>query len=265
MRASSAQPFPAVRVNAAREDAASLRARLLTEGKGLAVGAFGVVFPEGLPYFGRELERKGGLSFQSAGVLEAMEALDVASWQGPVWDACAGRGGKTAAMLERGVAVAAATDISPGRITGLSREFARLGLPALPEVYEADAASPPRLPVFQEQFATVLADVPCSGLGTLSRRPEIRFRRTAADIAALTAAQDAILAAAAAVARPGGRIVYLTCTLNPAENEDRVRAFLAAHREFSLCREWKTPPTSPWREFFYGAVLRRETPTATTE
>lgn len=256
LRASSGPGLPAVRVNAGRGDAHDLRERLLAEGKGIAVGLFGVAFPGGTPYEVRALERAGRVSFQSAAAQEMLEKLGAPSWQGPVWDACAGRGGKTAALLERGVAVAAATDLSSVRIAGLVREMERLSLP-VPFAAEADAARPPASPPFSDKFATILADVPCSGLGTLSRRPEIRFRRSAGDIADLTAIQDAILDAAVTALLPGGRIVYLTCTLNPAENEERVRAFLARHSGFACATQWATPPDSPWREFFYGAVLAR--------
>lgn len=257
LRASSGRAVPAVRVNAAREDAATVRETLLTEGKGVAVCSFGAAFPEGIPYVAKTFERKGRVSFQSAAVQEILEELGMASWRGPVWDACAGRGGKTAAMLERGLGVAAATDISSGRIAGLARELERLGLALPSAVLEADAATPPAGPPFSAGFATILADVPCSGLGTLARRPEIRFRRSPENIAELVAVQDAILDGAVRHLLPEGIIVYLTCTLNPAENEDRVRAFIARHPGFDVEKVWATPPFSPWREFFYGAVLRR--------
>ena len=253
-KASSAQAVSALRVNAARERAASLRAQLVNDCKGVPVGAWGVAFPEGAPYAARSLEREGAVSFQSPGVQEVMAFLDATSWKGSVWDACAGRGGKTAALLELGVNVAAATDASAARIGLLPGELARLGLDATGlAVKEADAAS---VDAVTSSFDVVLADVPCSGLGTLSRRPEIRFRRTEADCDALCATQDAILDAAAAHTASGGSIAYLTCTLNPRENEQRIAAFLARHASFFLEREWRTPDDSPWNEFFYAAVVR---------
>ncbi|MDL2210435.1 16S rRNA methyltransferase, partial [Desulfovibrio sp. OttesenSCG-928-O18] len=255
MRASSGQAVPALRVNAKKDGAVAVRGQLLGEGQGVGVGSFGAAFPSGAPYLARTLEKKGQTSFQSAAVQEILEELGMPGWAGPVWDACAGRGGKTAAMLERGLNVAAATDLSPGRINALPGELARLGLPVPEAVLEADAATPPDAVPFSNKFATILADVPCSGLGTLSRRPEIRFRRTAADIAELCSLQDTILDAAARHLLPGGQIVYLTCTLNPAENGERVAAFLARHPAFSLRKEWTTPVDTPWNEFFYGAIV----------
>ena len=260
MRASSSRAIPAVRVNAAYESAASVRETLLAEGKGIAVGEWGAAFPDGAPYVAKALEKKGAASFQSAGVQGILHELKMHSWPGPVWDACAGSGGKTAAMLERGLAVRFASDLSEQRVERLTEELKRLGLPERvqglepPKIVVADAGAP--TPAIGEQlFATILADVPCSGLGTLARRPEIRFRRTAGSIAALTATQDAILDAAARALLPGGQIVYLTCTLNPAENEDRVVAFLARNAGFSLQSVCSTPVDSPWHEFFYGAIL----------
>ncbi len=270
MRASGNHAVPAVRINAAKEGAADLRASLIAEatelaaahpaaaGRAAAVGDWGVAFPAGTPYRVKGLEKEGKLSYQSAGVQEALAALGARSWQGPVWDACAGRGGKTAALLEPGVPVAAASDLSAARLHGLLPELARLGLAgSVPAVLEADAGKPPAGTVLDGPFATILADVPCTGLGTLARRPEIRLRRAENDIAALAAAQDAILDAAAVRLIPGGRIIYMTCTLSRAENEDRTAAFLARHPFFVSEREYATPPDSPWNEFFYAAVLRR--------
>ncbi|MCC8193903.1 MAG: 16S rRNA methyltransferase [Deltaproteobacteria bacterium] len=259
LEASSSPPVPAVRVNASREDAVAVRIELMTNGRSEAhpVGPWGLAFPGGAPYIARKLEREGKLSFQSAAVQEMFQALDMPFWPGPVWDACAGRGGKTAAMLERGLSVSVASDSAAGRLSGLPGELARLGFEEglRPAVLEADVADVPDDPAFASLFGTVLLDVPCSGLGTLARRPEIRFRRSEADVAALTAAQDGLLDAADRHVRDGGCVVYVTCTVNPAENEERVRSFLMRSPGYSLEKEWATPPSSPWHEFFYAAVL----------
>lgn len=257
MRGSSARAVAAVRVNGLAESAETVRETLLAEGKGVPVADRGVAFPEGAPYMVRLLEKKGAVSFQSAGVQALMEALAMPTWPGPLWDACAGSGGKTAAMLEQGLEVRLATDLSQARITRLAGELKRLGLEraGVPALLVADAAN---LDMDSgRQFATILVDAPCSGLGTLSRRPEIRYRRSEESIAALTAAQDALLGSAAQRLCPDGRIVYLTCTMNPAENDLRVRAFLARHEDFSLDQAWETPHDSPWHEYFYGAILSR--------
>ena len=254
MQAASEQAVPAVRINAARHGADGLRQRLIHNDQGVAAGAHGVAFPQGMPYEVKSLEKAGALSLQSAGVQEALAALAPETWQGPIWDCCAGRGGKSAALLELGLPVTLASDSSAPRLQGLPGELTRLGLAQI-TVKEADAADP--AVDFGGPFATILADVPCTGLGTLARRPEIRLRRQESDVTHLAQTQDRILDAAVARLTADGRIVYLTCTLTAVENAERVQAFLARHQDFSLERQWETPVDSPWHEFFYGAVLRR--------
>jgi 16S rRNA (cytosine967-C5)-methyltransferase len=121
----------------------------------------------------------------------------------------------------------------------------------------------------------VLVDAPCSGLGTIRRDPDIRWRRRPDDLAALAGDQVRLLDRAAVVVRPGGRMVYATCSSEPEENEDVVDRFLAAHPEFELIdlRAESLPDplgqlidergmfrTLPFRdrlEAFFGAALRR--------
>jgi 16S rRNA (cytosine967-C5)-methyltransferase len=78
----------------------------------------------------------------------------------------------------------------------------------------------------------VLLDAPCSGLGVLTRRPDLRWRREEGSLAELTVLQDRLLDVAAGFVRPGGRLVYATCTITEEENEARVEAFLSRHPEF---------------------------------
>jgi 16S rRNA (cytosine967-C5)-methyltransferase len=258
-RAAASRPVPGVRVNALRPDAGALRAQLIREHQGLPVAAWGVAFPAGAPAFLRRAEQEGRLSFQSPAVQEALAGIDQSFLTPPLWDACAGRGGKSAALLEAGIRVDAAADTAFTRIRGLKNELVRLratsgGAVRRPALLCADARHAP----FREQFTTVIADVPCSGLGTLSRRPEIRLRRRAEDTAAFRAAQRDILDAAAALVRPGGRIIYLTCTLTHEENEGQIADFLARQPLFRPHSQWSTPPASPWREFLFRAILEKE-------
>jgi 16S rRNA (cytosine967-C5)-methyltransferase len=85
----------------------------------------------------------------------------------------------------------------------------------------------------EERYDAVLVDAPCSGLGTLREHPEIRWRRVPGDLADFTRRQSVILRSAAAHVRPGGRLVYATCTLTRAENDDIVDAFLAERGDFA--------------------------------
>jgi 16S rRNA (cytosine967-C5)-methyltransferase len=96
-------------------------------------------------------------------------------------------------------------------------------------IVQADAAAV--LP-FSRGFDCVLLDAPCSGLGTLRRDPDIRWRRTEASLAPLAAAQVAMLGRTAEVVEPGGRLIYATCSSEPEENEDVVSRFLAERHDF---------------------------------
>src|SRR5690606_9063031 len=85
-----------------------------------------------------------------------------------------------------------------------------------------------------EPFDRVLLDAPCTGLGVLAKRADLRWQRVAGDLPELVALQDALPDAAARHVRPGGLLVYSTCTLAPEENEERVAAFLGRHPNFRL-------------------------------
>jgi 16S rRNA (cytosine967-C5)-methyltransferase len=134
-----------------------------------------------------------------------------------VLDLCSAPGGKAThlAALMRGEGALVAVERAPDRADALRRTCARMGA-TIVEVRVADAADP--LP--DGRFDRVLADPPCSGLGTLQAKPDLRWRMTPERIAGLIAEQRGILAAAAAAVRPGGVLVWSTCTLNPAENEE---------------------------------------------
>ena len=143
-------------------------------------------------------------------------------------DCCAAPGGKTAALAERWPqADIVAVDIHPHRVR-LMRQL--LGKESRVRLLVADARALP----LAGGFDRVLADVPCSGTGTLGRNPEIRWRLQPSDLADLAARQRAILSGAMAQVAPGGRLIYSTCSLEPEENEAVVEAALGADGEFAL-------------------------------
>ena len=153
-----------------------------------------------------------------------------------VLDACASPGGKTtqmaATMRDEGTIVAA--DVRGRRLELLGRTVAASGARCI-RVVQADARG---APPYQPCFDAVLIDAPCSGLGTIRRDPDIRWRRTEADLGVLAEAQRAMLTSLATVVRPGGRVIYSTCSSEPEENELVVDAFLATHPDFTRA----TPP-----------------------
>jgi len=144
-----------------------------------------------------------------------------------VADVCAAPGGKALVFAERAGYVAAA-DLSLERLARVRENQARL--PHLPVgLVVADA----RMPAFRAVDA-VIVDAPCTGTGTFRRHPDGRWRLRPEDVVALARLQYEILEAAAPLVRPGGWLVYATCSLEPEENEERMDAFLSAHPEFEL-------------------------------
>jgi 16S rRNA (cytosine967-C5)-methyltransferase len=146
-------------------------------------------------------------------------------------DFCAGGGGKTLhlATLMENQGTVQACDVSAQRLGNLRPRQRRAGLDNIRTQVIA-GEDDPVLERLRGEMDGVLVDAPCSGTGTLRRNPDIAWRP--ADLGALAAAQTRILAAAARLVRPGGRLVYATCSLLRAENQDVARAFLAAHPDF---------------------------------
>ncbi len=194
---------------------------------------------------------EGRLSRQSAAAQLVLARLGLDGWPEPVFDACAGRGGKTLALAEAGKKVFAG-DMLAAKLSGLAREACRLGLPPI----AAFRASATRMPLGRAP-GTILLDAPCSGLGVLSRRPDAKWRRRPEDLAGLVRLQRAMLEAAYANLAPGGRLVYVTCTTNPAENEQAVDRLGNRHRDLVLETEVPAAPDAALGEAFYGAVLKK--------
>ena len=144
-----------------------------------------------------------------------------------VADLCAAPGGKTVELSRTARAVIAA-DASFSRLTRLRGTITRLEL-ANVHALVSDARMPAIAPV-----DAVLVDAPCTGTGTFRRHPDARWRLQVSDLALLPAAQRAILRSAANVVKPGGLLVYSTCSLETEENDAQVEAFLAEHRDFTL-------------------------------
>jgi 16S rRNA (cytosine967-C5)-methyltransferase len=141
-----------------------------------------------------------------------------------VLDLCAAPGGKTAQILSRGAA-AIAVDRSEPRMARLTENLARLGLAA--DCRIADAAS-----FSHEPVDALLLDAPCSATGTIRRHPDVAWTKTVEDILKLANLQRRLLERAATLVRPGGRLVYATCSLEPEEGERQAEGFLQRHPEF---------------------------------
>ncbi len=143
------------------------------------------------------------------------------------YDACAAPGGK-AVTLERGGVRVVAGEARGERVARLVETARRAGVAILVTVADLLAA-----PFRPDGFAAVLVDAPCSATGTLARHPDARWRLTPRTIERAAARQQALLAAAAALVRPGGVLVYATCSLEPEENDTVVTTFLARRPDFA--------------------------------
>jgi 16S rRNA (cytosine967-C5)-methyltransferase len=139
-------------------------------------------------------------------------------------------------MGDAGILVAC--DVRPRRIRLLRETLTSFGL-RTNRVVQVGRDGP--LP-FEPVFDRVLVDAPCSGLGTLRRDPDLKWRRSEAELPGLAAAQEALLDRAATTVAPGGRLVYATCSSEPDENDDVVDRFLQAHPQFRLAAPPALPP-----------------------
>ena len=150
-----------------------------------------------------------------------------------VVDFCAGAGGKTLAMgaAMRNSGRLYAFDTSAHRLDALKPRLARSGLSNVHPVAIAHERDD-RIKRLAGKIDRVLVDAPCSGLGTLRRSPDLKWRQTAQTVAAQAQLQQSILNSAARLLKPGGRLVYATCSLMPEENEQVAAAFAQAHPDF---------------------------------
>jgi len=176
--------------------------------------------------------RDGRIHIQDEGsqlVAELASFADHAGRFNRILDTCAAPGGKTAILAERNPdAAITAWDISKRRLDAMEREFASTSERITFAVNDAASAK------LKPEYDLILCDVPCTGTGTISRNPEIRFRISMGDIARQHTRQVRILSTALAGLTPRGRLLYSTCSLEPEENEAVVAECLAANPGFSL-------------------------------
>jgi 16S rRNA (cytosine967-C5)-methyltransferase len=193
----------------------------------------------------------GGFLAQSRAAMQVSRELDPQPGE-RVLDLCAAPGGKTThlAALMGGEGEVVAVERNARRAGMLTRTAQRLHVPNI-RVEVADAAKQRSEGAV---FDRVLVDPPCSGLGTLQARADLRWRVTPADVREMTRTQAAILAAGAAAVRPGGVLVYSTCTISPTENEHQIAAFLDRNPDF---RRDDFTMTLPHRDHTAGFFIAR--------
>jgi 16S rRNA (cytosine967-C5)-methyltransferase len=161
-----------------------------------------------------------------------------------VLDVCAGFGGKSTHLAELmgGAGLVISLDINNNRRIKLIENAERLGITNITPV--AADATQPLSSLFEYKFRRVIIDSPCSGLGVISRHPDIKWNRKADDIQRLAALQKALLKAAVPVVQNGGELLYVVCTISREENEEVVRDFLDSNKDMSLVNLKERVP--PW-------------------
>lgn len=171
-----------------------------------------------------------------------------------LWDVCAAPGGKTThlAELTNDQAMILATDVSLERLERVREACDRLQLRSI----ETRPISRHGGDMPEATFDAVLLDVPCSNTGVMGKRPEVRWRLKSKDFRELTQIQARLLERAADRVRPGGRMVYSTCSIDPSENQQQIAVFLQSHADWRLDRDMSHLPGKPC-DGGYAALLRR--------
>ena len=262
-----------LRANRLRLTQSDLAGRLTAEQVQVHAARFapdGLIVDEGYPLRGGGLDAGWFVVQDEASQLVAQLAGEHPALR--VLDACASPGGKTTAIAAAmgGHGLLVACDIRDRRLDLLRRTVAASGAANI-RIVQADLLQP--LP-FAAPFGGVLVDAPCSGLGTLRRDPDIRWRRHEAGLRPLAHAELTMLQRAAEVVAPGGRLIYATCSSEPEENEGVADAFLATRTDFAPLHaldanrrlaetlvdsrgHLRTQPDLHGLEAFFGAVFER--------
>jgi 16S rRNA (cytosine967-C5)-methyltransferase len=243
----------ALRVNTLVTDAAALARELPVATHGDPRLPEALVLDGPFDAHASPLWRSGAFLAQSRAAMLVARTLDPQPGE-RVLDLCAAPGGKTThlAALMQGRGEVVAVELKPRRAAELQQTARRLHASNV-RVELADAVLARE---HEAQFDRVLVDPPCSGLGTLQARADLRWRVTREGVNEMAAAQAAILAAAAAVVRPGGVLVYSTCTVSQTENQHQIAAFLDSHPDFVL--DPKEPVmTLPHRDHTAGFFIAR--------
>jgi 16S rRNA (cytosine967-C5)-methyltransferase len=236
MRALNERPPLTVRANTRRLTRETLAERLRTEEHAAARPT--ALAPEGLVVEGGGAPGRWRAFAEGACVVQDEASMLIARLLEPragatIADACAAPGTKTThlaqLMDDRGRILA--LDPQPARLARVAEAAARLGMTIVQTASGTVEALAPR---WAGTCDGVLVDAPCTNLGVLRRNPEVKWRRQPADVAAAAERQRGVLAAAATLVKPGGRLVYATCSLEPEENDGVVSAFLAEHAELAV-------------------------------
>lgn len=238
--ANNGTPHVSVRVNAMKGDRESVlremrEAELNAASSPLAPS--GIVVEGGGNMAHTRWFAEGAISIQDESSMLVAEALDPQPGM-HVLDCCAAPGGKTAHIAEkmRNEGKLWANDIHPHKEQLIREQTERLGLSCVETVVGDALQLGHRLPA--ESLDRILLDAPCSGLGVIRRKPDLKWRKRETEINDIAALQYELLASVQRLLKPGGILVYSTCTIDAEENERVVSRFLQSHGHFELDTEW---------------------------
>ena len=273
-KANNEMPPMTIRINKIKISPEELEQKLNKEGFSYRTTNFspdGIVLTDSTqPIQKTDFFREGLLRIQDEGA-QLVSYLVSHKNNENILDVCAGTGGKTThlAAIMKNDGHILAIDRHAGKLTELRKEITRLGINNI-ETKQVDLSI--MLPVaLTEKFDQVLVDAPCSGTGTLRRNPEIKWRIKAPDLEGYATTQKTILQNAAPAVKKGGCLIYCTCSLLPAENEDVIRQFLTNNPQFTLGpipetiekslidknSFFRTYPHIHNTDGFFGAILQR--------
>lgn len=190
----------------------------------------------------------GAFIVQDPATALAVGLLDVKKGE-TVLDACAAPGGKCVQLAWRGAEVSAC-EVNPRRRRKLLQTLERTGLAGKVEILET-------LDIADRKFDKILVDAPCSNTGVLRRKPDARWNWTAEKLSALVELQRQILDKAALLLKPGGTIVYSTCSNEPEENDGQIEEFLRAHADFALAAKRESIPFESGHDGAFAAALEK--------
>lgn len=226
-----------VRVNTLKGKRDKILAALQAEGlraEATPYSPWGIRFPDKPALNRHPLFLDGVLEVQDEG--SQLLALLTGVKRGQIAvDFCAGAGGKTLAMgaMMAGSGRLYALDVAEKRLANLKPRMVRAGLTNI-HPQRIDNEHDSRIARLKAKADCVLVDAPCSGLGTVRRNPDLKYRQNSDNVAALQQQQQSILQAASALVRPGGRLVYATCSILEAENQQQLNDFLAANNGWHI-------------------------------
>jgi len=249
-------PESALRVNTLVGDPAAVASELGVASRPAPGLVEGLILDGAFDAHASPLWARGAIMPQARSSMDVARALDPQAGQ-RVLDLCAAPGAKTthvaALMGDHGVLVA--VERHPGRAQALERTLRRMQV-SCATVRVGDAGQPAEDPA--AAFDRVLIDPPCSGLGTLQSRPDLRWRVNPERIVELASEQARILCAGAAATRSGGALVYSVCTISRAESDDVIDGFLSAHPDFIADGPYRrTAPDTDGTDGFFVARLKR--------